>query len=469
MAWSNSVAITIDHTKVPNTDQANFPLLFTGVYPQLATTANGGTATNDFGFDIIFASDSAGAFPLTFERLAYARQTGACEFWVKIPTLSHTSDTVIYILFGNAAITTDQQNASGVWDSNFKGVYHLQSMAGVIVADSTSNTNSGVTGNGGTPLPSVASGKFGKGGASFNGSQAVYLPSMALSACTISAWAYLTSSSYRSILGSISGGVEFRVESGSNVLGFLKENTAGMGNSSTAVSLAAWSHVAVTYDGATVRFYVNGAAAGTSAATQTFAAGNYQIGAAANGENWVGNLDELHLSTSIRSADWLAAEYNNQNSPSTFYATSLTTSSPSNPWGPFPIAENIAAPLIGLAGANHQPVKGPAAIAYTPSTYTPVPVASQLKGGTTGTAYSETITAQGGTAPYSFAVTSGTLPTGCTLASGGAISGTPSAIGTFSFTVTVTDASAFTGSQAFSIAIASPSSGGVGGSYTYLA
>lgn len=63
---------------------------------------------------------------------------------------------------------------------------------------------------------------------------------------------------------------------------------------------------------------------------------------------------------------------------------------------PVPTGANNAATLTNAgAGAKHQTVKGPAAITFTPSTFTPVPVASQLKGGTTGTAYSETITAKG--------------------------------------------------------------------------
>src|ERR1039458_1221903 len=57
----------------------------------------------------------------------------------------------------------------------------------------------------------------------------------------------------------------------------------------------------------------------------------------------------------------------------------------------------------------------------------PVPVAQQLKGGTIGIAYSETISAQGGTSPYTFALTSGSLPTGTSLnTSTGVISGTRS-------------------------------------------
>jgi len=72
-------------------------------------------------------------------------------------------------------------------------------------------------------------------------------------------------------------------------------------------------------------------------------------------------------------------------------------------------------------------------------------------------AYSQTITASGGTGTYTFAVTAGTLPTGLTLSSAGVLSGSPIALGTFNFTVTATDSSGgsgpFMGSQAYSITI----------------
>jgi hypothetical protein len=50
-----------------------------------------------------------------------------------------------------------------------------------------------------------------------------------------------------------------------------------------------------------------------------------------------------------------------------------------------------------------------------------------LTGGTVGTAYSQTLTASGGTAPYTWTIVSGTLPAGLTLSTRGVISGTPSA------------------------------------------
>lgn len=97
----------------------------------------------------------------------------------------------------------------------------------------------------------------------------------------------------------------------------------------------------------------------------------------------------------------------------------------------------------------------------------PVPVAVVLHDGTTGVSYSELITAQGGTSPYAFSVVSGALPTGCSMSSGGLITGTPSAAGTFGFTVEVVDALGSTGTQTFQIVISAPASSG-GGAFTFL-
>src|SRR5262249_42421981 len=56
----------------------------------------------------------------------------------------------------------------------------------------------------------------------------------------------------------------------------------------------------------------------------------------------------------------------------------------------------------------------------------------------------------GGTAPYSFLLTSGNLPPGITLSSDGVISGTPTARGVFTFTIQTTDSSTGTGPFNFS-------------------
>lgn len=86
----------------------------------------------------------------------------------------------------------------------------------------------------------------------------------------------------------------------------------------------------------------------------------------------------------------------------------------------------------------------------------PAVTTSALPSGTVGTAYTTTnLAATGGVSPYTWTVTSasGTFPAGLTLSSAGAISGTPTAYGTFNFTVQAKDANGFTASANLSIKV----------------
>jgi Bacterial Ig domain/Putative Ig domain len=98
------------------------------------------------------------------------------------------------------------------------------------------------------------------------------------------------------------------------------------------------------------------------------------------------------------------------------------------------------------------------AVAVAPSS--PSISTASLLGGTQNAIYSATLAAIGGTAPYTWSVSSGTLPTGLTLASAtGLIAGTPTGTGSSTFTVKVTDANTLTATKSLSIAVAAaPSS-----------
>lgn len=78
---------------------------------------------------------------------------------------------------------------------------------------------------------------------------------------------------------------------------------------------------------------------------------------------------------------------------------------------------------------------------------------SSLPQSSTATSYTQRLQVSGGAAPYSFAVSSGALPTGLALASDGSFSGTPQGAGSYTFTVTVTDANGFTASQAYTLQV----------------
>ncbi len=338
-------AITIDHTKVPNTDQTNFPFLFSTTDPLLATTANGGHVANSNGYDIIFTSDPAGQNPLPYEMEQYNPATGQVVAWVQIPDLSHTSDTVIYLFYGNANITTSQQNPTAVWDSNYKGVWHLGSSSVLSLNDSTANANN-ATDNGAL----VASGPF-AGGMLTNGSTyaTIGTPSsladLAQGPATFSVWVNSAAGSGGRLMGkddanndegwalSLNGNhnVDFVVVySGGD---FRLPSTGATGNNT-------WSYVTVTLNGnanqsGSATIYINGVpnttGSGGSGSTvddsaQTAYLDNSTYGDQASAP-FNGTTAEFRISNTIRSADWIATEFANQSSPATFYSLSTENQS----------------------------------------------------------------------------------------------------------------------------------------------
>ncbi|WP_343299542.1 IPTL-CTERM sorting domain-containing protein [Delftia sp. Cs1-4] len=106
---------------------------------------------------------------------------------------------------------------------------------------------------------------------------------------------------------------------------------------------------------------------------------------------------------------------------------------------------------------NTSGTSSPATVSITVSAPTLAVAPASLNAGLQGTTYSATVSASGGTAPYSYTISSGSLPAGMSLnTSTGTISGTPSSSGTSSFTVTATDANGATGSRAYSVAVTAP-------------
>lgn len=73
--------------------------------------------------------------------------------------------------------------------------------------------------------------------------------------------------------------------------------------------------------------------------------------------------------------------------------------------------------------------------------------------GFVGTAYNQSFTASGGTGPYTFARVTGTLPPGLTLATSGALTGTPTTEGSFNFTVRATAANDCLGERGYTVVI----------------
>jgi len=332
--YSYQGTITVHHAQVANTTQTNFPVLISGMYPALATTANGGQVTNSNGFDIIFTSDSVGQNTLNYEREQYSASTGQVSFWVQVPSLSPTTDTVFYVFYGNASVTTDQSNKTETWDSNYAGVWHLPNGIRLSANDSTAN------GVNGTISGAAAVTGLIDGGANFNGTSSYInfgsnlTAEQPATAVTVSAWVKPNSSSQNSYANIVDYDyatpreypyVSYKL-SPNNVNGPANQyefelSTSGSGDSAVfsgvAPAAGTWAYVVGTYDGATQKVYVNGVLKGQASVTGNirYSNGNFVFGAngALNQELWNGVTDEVRVSK-------ITTEYNNQTSPSTFYS-----------------------------------------------------------------------------------------------------------------------------------------------------
>jgi len=334
-SWSNRKAVTVYHGQVAGAASlTSFPMLFAVTDPNLKTVANGGSVGKADGSDILFTA-ADGVTKLDHEMQQYDGAAGQVVAWVRIPSLSPTADTVVYVYYGNAG-AAEQQNKAGVWSNGYKGVWHLaDNAASAAVADSSGNGFTGT--NQANTNAKTTAGKMGAALA-YNGStDFTSVASSAglgsgLSGFTISAWVKKNSNNTVDALvwhgdDNDGSGASYRIltlSSGQIQYNAGNWNTGKTFNGSTIADTTNWHYIVATYDGTTLRGYYEGAADGSSSAG-VYTAGDKvtRIGAGqASGANTYyasAVLEEVRIANVSRTAEWVLTEYRNQNAPSAFY------------------------------------------------------------------------------------------------------------------------------------------------------
>jgi uncharacterized protein YhjY with autotransporter beta-barrel domain len=220
-----------------------------------------------------------------------------------------------------------------------------------------------------------------------------------------------------------------------------QQNWNGGGGGGAGGSSAATGLTAVTIN--------NGVQSGNGAALICFAASQFSVGGNASGQTGPVTL-QLAATNPVSSQQVVVAQ-----AATTFVFPTLlpqganwnvsVLSSPAgqlctvNPASGTAIATNVTNVALSCATV---------AVTVNPAT---------LPSGAFGTAYSQTLSgtsANGGVGPYTFAVTAGALPAGLTLSSAGVLSGTATAAGSYNFTVQATSSNGFSGTRAYTLAIA---------------
>lgn len=331
---SNRVA-NVDHMRITVTytlGHPDFPILISSTVPDWRHTDYGGSVASSTGGDILFTA-ADGTTKLDHEIERYVPTTGELIAWVKVPWLSSTEDTVLYIYYGNAS-AADQSNPTGLW-SGYAGVWHLNESSGTAISESTGNPNAGQKLSANEPAY-VSQGQI-SGAQDFDGDDdlitvAPHASLDALTDLTISAW--VKSNAWINIWGNAiinkEGNYFFRLgeNPGDISLGWWD----GLGNIRVADVYAPivdrWIYiVGVIQNNDPYQIYIDAVSAQSSPFTWLTDFGGkwfaepLTIGGSDTGDlSFDGYIDEVRMITAARSAEWIATEYNNQSLPGAFYA-----------------------------------------------------------------------------------------------------------------------------------------------------
>ncbi|MFX0167245.1 MAG: DUF2341 domain-containing protein [Candidatus Hodarchaeota archaeon] len=297
------------------------------------------------GNDIAFANDTAWLdHEIELFDQSYNITHAQLIAWVRIPELLISRDTIIRMYYGNSTMQS-QENPQGVWDSNYKGVWHLSedpSDSPPQMKDSTSNNNHGTTSN--LDPSDQINGQI-DGSIDFDGGTDYDLIdcgndtslNMGSSEFSLSTWfnydgvdwgaiagkgAVLQGKRYYLSFNTPAGQIRAEIDDDSTSVNPNIVSGANYGDNK-------WHHLVMVRDEDYLRLYLDGNEDGTRLVTSY---GNidsihpFYMNAIC-GDNggqitsWSSvKLDEVRVSNTARSAYWIATEFNNQNDPSSFYS-----------------------------------------------------------------------------------------------------------------------------------------------------
>ncbi len=319
-------------------DLTNFPVLI-----HLNSNADLAADAQDDGDDILFTS-SNGTTKLSHEIISFNGSSGELIAWVKVPNLSSTQNTDLYMYYGNPSIGS-QENATDVWSNGYEAVLHLHESGGGVddeYADSSGlahhGTGGGVAGSGNSSQTPIRTGGLFGYAQDFDDTDPSPdlirldpVSDQAWTAITVQAWINPHDIGDNRVFSKTWGTnvADIVWQLGKTSLSKIRHRTNSSNStfeSGSTFSLGSWTHFAYTWTAGSpgpLKVYHNGqividsSLAGTDLYNDSIepTIGNVPDGS----RGFDGLIQETRLSNVVRSQAWLETEYNNQFSPSTFY------------------------------------------------------------------------------------------------------------------------------------------------------
>ncbi|WP_422861150.1 DUF2341 domain-containing protein [Flagellimonas sp. W118] len=327
--WNRKQAITIQAVQVAgSTDLTNFPVLITLDHLNNEIVDGGANSALNGGGDIRFSSDANGNNQLAIEVVEFVSSTTSadrrCQIWVKVPSLSTSADTTIYIWYNKSGEAQPASNSTfgseSVW-SGYSAVWHMETDPSGTIPDVTGNGH-GLNSTGFMDHWDVKSGVVGNA-IEFDGINDQMLISGNLTyntSFTFSVWFNwdqpAASHTYSGILTNKSPWDGFWTTSdGGNRAIFYdggQEFTAA--GSVVPNTTTRYDFVATNGD---IEQFIN--TVSNVSNTQALDGGAFDhVGSEGDAAYFPGWIDELRVDSVSRSTGWLTTEYNNQLNPSTF-------------------------------------------------------------------------------------------------------------------------------------------------------
>jgi hypothetical protein len=122
-------------------DQTDFPVLLNRTLPGLRTIPNGGRVATLPGWDIVVSPNNDGSARYDHEVEFWDPVTGEWIVDFRLPALSSVVNNTFYVVYGDATVIADTQNIPGVWDADYKAVWHLNEGTHGQLIDSTVNNH----------------------------------------------------------------------------------------------------------------------------------------------------------------------------------------------------------------------------------------------------------------------------------------------------------------------------------------
>ena len=333
--WQYRKEITINHSYVTE-DVDGFVLLVS----EASDDDLRDNAQADGG-DIVFAaSDGVTELPYQFEK--YDNATGEIVAWVKVPEIFGTTDTKVYMYYGNATCE-NQEDAEAVWTNGEAAVWHLEETGVSSRFDSTVNNNDGSPFGGITNVAGmIENGNICDGNddyVNFGNAE-----SLNRSYITVSAW--INKSETDTFANFLDQDIsnehqrhwQFRVDN-SNKAGFIVFKSYTDYKVLTGTSDVAdgdWHFITGTWDGNTVKLYVDGLLEDIEAYSGTLEDILSELVKLCMREGYYseGMVDEARIYDRAINAGNVYAQFVNQSTPSSFYSISgameVDTTAPEN-------------------------------------------------------------------------------------------------------------------------------------------